>query len=193
VRNSFAGSHSRSAAAAGSSRTATVFGTVLAQWIGRIAGTVGAHLPIIGFKDGDVVRKGALLFMIDPTPTRSSFDEGTAQIATARARLELAKTELARAQTCKKRMQELSRTSSKPFCGSKDRPRRHWTKPKRRSATRNSISIEPMSMRRSQDVWEPISCRSVTLYQETEAAVARPHYWGPSSQIDPIYLNFDMS
>ena len=64
----------------------------------QVAGT----LTYIGFKDGDVVRKGALLFTIDPTPYQIKFDEGTAQSATARARLELAKTELARAQTLQK-------------------------------------------------------------------------------------------
>jgi RND family efflux transporter MFP subunit len=63
---------------------------------------VGGTLTYIGFKDGDVVRKGALLFTIDPTPYQIKFDEGTAQIATAQARLELAKTELARAQTLQK-------------------------------------------------------------------------------------------
>jgi multidrug efflux system membrane fusion protein len=50
---------------------------------------VGGTLTYIGFKDGDVVRKGALLFTIDPTPYQIKFDEGTAQIATAQARLEL--------------------------------------------------------------------------------------------------------
>ena len=63
---------------------------------------VGGTLTYIGFKDGDVVRKGALLFTIDPTPYQIKFDEGAAQIATAQARLEVAKTELFRAQTLQK-------------------------------------------------------------------------------------------
>src|SRR5215469_7858805 len=63
---------------------------------------VGGTLTYIGFKDGDIVRRGALLFIIDPTLYQIKLDEGTAQIATARARLELAKTELARAQTLQK-------------------------------------------------------------------------------------------
>jgi RND family efflux transporter MFP subunit len=63
---------------------------------------VGGILTYIGFKDGDVVQKGALLFIIDPTPYQIKFDEGTAQIAKARARLELATTELTRAETLQK-------------------------------------------------------------------------------------------
>ena len=63
---------------------------------------VGGNLTYIGFKDGDVVTKGSLLFIIDPTPYQIKFDEGTAQVAKARARLELATTELTRAQTLQK-------------------------------------------------------------------------------------------
>ena len=33
---------------------------------------VGGTLTQIGFKDGDIVHKGDLLFLIDPTPTRSN-------------------------------------------------------------------------------------------------------------------------
>ena len=49
-----------------------------------------------------MVPKGALLFIIDPTPYQIKFDESTAQVAKARARLELAATELTRAQTLQK-------------------------------------------------------------------------------------------
>ena len=63
---------------------------------------VGGKLTYIGFKDGDVVQRGALLFIIDPTPYQIKFDEDTAQVAKARARLELATTELSRAQTLQK-------------------------------------------------------------------------------------------
>ncbi len=60
---------------------------------------VGGTLTYIGFKDGDIVRKGALLFIIDPTPYQIRVDQATAQVANTRARLELATQELTRAQT----------------------------------------------------------------------------------------------
>ena len=71
---------------------------------------VGGTLTYIGFKDGDVVPKGALLFVIDPTPYQIKFDESTAQVAKARARLELAATELRVLRHCRRRMQVPSRT-----------------------------------------------------------------------------------
>lgn len=58
---------------------------------------VGGTLTSIGFKDGDVVKQGDLLFQIDPTPYQIKLNEGTAQLESANARLELAVRELNRA------------------------------------------------------------------------------------------------
>ena len=58
---------------------------------------VGGTLTSIGFKDGDVVRQGELLFQIDPTPYQIKLNEATAQLESANAHLELAVRELNRA------------------------------------------------------------------------------------------------
>jgi multidrug efflux system membrane fusion protein len=63
---------------------------------------VGGTLTQIGFKDGDIVRKGALLFTIDPTPYQIKVSQAAAQLESARARLDLATRELARAETLKR-------------------------------------------------------------------------------------------
>lgn len=60
---------------------------------------VGGTLTRIGFKDGDVVRKGDLLFEIDPTQYQIKLSEATAQLESAQARYDLAAKELSRAQT----------------------------------------------------------------------------------------------
>jgi len=57
----------------------------------------GGTLTNIGFKDGDVVKQGDLLFQIDPTPYQIKLNEGIAQLESANARLELAVRELNRA------------------------------------------------------------------------------------------------
>ena len=62
---------------------------------------VGGTLTQIGFKDGDVVQKGDLLFTIDPTPYQIKLSEATAQLESARARLDFANREAFRADTMK--------------------------------------------------------------------------------------------
>jgi RND family efflux transporter MFP subunit len=62
---------------------------------------VGGTLTQIGFKDGDIVRKGDFLFEIDPTPYQIKLSQATAQLASAHARLDLAAQELSRAETLK--------------------------------------------------------------------------------------------
>jgi RND family efflux transporter MFP subunit len=63
---------------------------------------VGGILTQIGFKDGDIVRKGALLFAIDPTPYQIKVSQAGAQLESAHARLDLATRELARAEMLKR-------------------------------------------------------------------------------------------
>ena len=63
---------------------------------------VGGTLTKIGLKDGDIVHKGDLLFVIDPTPYQIKLSQATAQLESAHARLDLASRELVRAQTLKR-------------------------------------------------------------------------------------------
>jgi RND family efflux transporter MFP subunit len=62
---------------------------------------VGGTLTEIHFKDGDIVKKGDLLFVIDPVPYEIKLSQASAQLESAKARLVLADHELARAQTLK--------------------------------------------------------------------------------------------
>jgi membrane fusion protein, multidrug efflux system len=58
---------------------------------------VGGTLTGILFKDGDIVRKGDLLFTVDPRPYEITLAEATAQLNVASAHLELAARQLHRA------------------------------------------------------------------------------------------------
>jgi RND family efflux transporter MFP subunit len=62
---------------------------------------VGGTLTEIHFKDGDIVNKGDLLFVIDPVPYEIRMNQATAQLESANARLSLATSELSRAVTLK--------------------------------------------------------------------------------------------
>lgn len=58
---------------------------------------VSGQLQTIHFKDGDIVRKGQLLFTIDQRPFQAALNEARARSASARTAQALAQSELARA------------------------------------------------------------------------------------------------
>lgn len=58
---------------------------------------VTGYLERIAFKDGDIVRAGQLLFVIDPRPYQATLAQARAQSQRARANLALARTQLDRA------------------------------------------------------------------------------------------------
>ena len=63
---------------------------------------VGGVLTAIDFRDGQIVHKGDLLFVVDPRPFQIRLDQGAAQLQTAQAREALAQAELWRAQQLKR-------------------------------------------------------------------------------------------
>ena len=64
----------------------------------EIRAQVGGYLTEIHFTDGQLVRKGDLLFVIDPRPFRIALEQAVAGYQTAQAQLDLATRELWRAQ-----------------------------------------------------------------------------------------------
>lgn len=57
---------------------------------------VSGYLRSVGFKDGELVRKGQVLFVIDPRPYQAALDQAKGQQAHAEAALTNARTEAAR-------------------------------------------------------------------------------------------------
>ncbi|WP_109488461.1 efflux RND transporter periplasmic adaptor subunit [Occallatibacter savannae] len=153
---------------------------------------VGGTLTFIGFKDGDIVRKGALLFIIDPTPYQIKFDESSAQVAKARARLELATTELARAQT-------LQKTDA----GTAENVEQRSADLKSAQAALDEAEALVRDAKFDLDrthVYAPFSGRMGTHLVSIGNLISGNRGGGNDTtllatvvSIDPIYLNFDMS
>src|SRR5579862_65007 len=59
---------------------------------------VSGYVTAVGFRDGQAVGKGQLLFQIDPRPYQAAFDQAKAGVAHAEASLADAKVELQRSQ-----------------------------------------------------------------------------------------------
>jgi RND family efflux transporter MFP subunit len=64
----------------------------------EIRARVSGFLDSLHFRDGDLVNKGDLLFTIDPRPYRLSVDVSRADVARAKAQVELAQNEVERAE-----------------------------------------------------------------------------------------------
>lgn len=59
---------------------------------------VGGYVQSVHFRDGDYVRKGQLLFTLDPRPAQAGLAAAQAQLAQAQAQVALARTNLTRSQ-----------------------------------------------------------------------------------------------
>lgn len=69
----------------------------------EIRARVSGFLESIHFKDGDLVNKGDLLFVIDPRPFEAQLDVAKASLAAAKTRTDLAEREFNRAESLLKR------------------------------------------------------------------------------------------
>ncbi|WFU76894.1 efflux RND transporter periplasmic adaptor subunit [Bradyrhizobium sp. CB2312] len=65
----------------------------------QVRARVGGFVTSVEFKDGDMVRVGDLLYVIDPRPFEAVATQANGQLADARAKTELAKRELERGLT----------------------------------------------------------------------------------------------
>jgi RND family efflux transporter MFP subunit len=64
----------------------------------EVRARVNGYLQSIHFKEGSIVKKGDLLFVIDPRPYQAELERAKAELALATARLERTEKDLARAQ-----------------------------------------------------------------------------------------------
>ena len=65
----------------------------------EVRARVGGYIQGVHFRDGDYVRRGQLLFSLDPRPAQAALASARAQLSQAQAQLTLAQSELERAET----------------------------------------------------------------------------------------------
>src|SRR4029077_19092416 len=153
---------------------------------------VGGTLTQIGFKDGDVVHKGDLLFTIDPTPYQIKLSEATAQLESARARLDFANREAFRADTMKQTGYGSVETADQRAA---DRRAAQAAGDNAQALVRDA----PFDLDHTR-ITAPFTGRIGThlvsvgnLIAGSRAAASPTTLLATLVSIDPIYLNFDMS
>jgi len=153
---------------------------------------VGGPLTEIHFRDGQIVHKGDLLFVIDPRPYEIKLAEAKAQLQTVEARVSLANTQLSRAQSLRRN----------EFASQE-------TVDQRTNDTDAAVAAVEDAKARIKDaeldlefcrVTAPftgrIGARQVSLgslIAGSRAAVSPTTLLATLVSLDPIYLDFDMS
>jgi membrane fusion protein, multidrug efflux system len=153
---------------------------------------VGGTLTRIAFTDGGIVHQGDLLFKIDPTPYEIKLSEATAQLESARARLDLSNRETVRAST-------LARTGA----GSAQIADQRSAEQRAAQAAVNEAEARVRDAQFDLDhtsITAPFTGRigshlvSVgNLIAGSRAGTSPTTVLTRLVSIDPIYLNFDMS
>lgn len=150
-----------------------------------IRARVSGYLQEIGFKDGDDVAAGQLLFVIDPRPYQAVVDRVKAEIEQAQSRLTLAELEQARAA-------QLVTTSAVAKATLDQRNAEL-------QAARAALASSQAQLRQAElnveftHVTAPFAGRASARRVDVGNLVDNATLLTTVVQLDPIYLSFDMS
>jgi len=150
---------------------------------------VSGYLTEIHFQDGQIVRKGDLLFVIDPRPYEIQLQQATAQRETAAAALELADKQVART----------ARLNREQFATDELLDQRAQTQ----RAAAAAVQTAEAAIRSAQLNLEftrivapfggRVSMRRVSVGSLVSGGTSDPTALTSIVSLDPIYLDFDMS
>jgi RND family efflux transporter MFP subunit len=150
---------------------------------------VSGYLTEIHFRDGQIVHKGDLLFVIDPRPYEIQLQQATAQRETAAAALELADKQVART----------ARLNREQFATDELLDQRAQTQ----RAAAAAVQTAEAAIRSAQLNLEfarivapfsgRVSMRRVSVGSLVSGGTSDPTALTSIVSLDPIYLDFDMS
>ena len=114
----------------------------------EVRARVSGFINSVHFKDGQIIKQGDLLFVIDPRPYRLAVEQAKAEVGRARARLDIATADVERAfpwHAARRSPSARSTRGDRP--SGKRRPRSPRSRPRRNRPS--SISNGPRCARRS--------------------------------------------
>jgi RND family efflux transporter MFP subunit len=153
---------------------------------------VGGTLTEIHFRDGRIVHKGDLLFVIDPRPYEIKLAQANAQLKTATARVALANTQLSRAQSLRRNEFATQETVDQR---TSDQDTSQAAVEDAKARIRDA-QLDLEYCRVTAPFTGRIGARQVSvgsLVAGSRAAVSPTTLLATLVSLDPIYLDFDMS
>lgn len=153
---------------------------------------VGGTLAEIHFKDGQIVHKGDLLFVIDPRPYEIKLAQAIAQLQTATARVALASNQLSRAQSLR-RNEFASQETVDQRTSDQDASQAAVEDAKARV---KDAQLDLEYCRVTAPFTGRIGSRQVSigsLVAGSRAAISPTTLLATLVSLDPLYLDFDMS
>jgi multidrug efflux system membrane fusion protein len=153
---------------------------------------VGGLLTEIHFKDGQIVHKGDLLFVIDPRPYEIKLAQAAAQLQTATARVALANNQLSRAQSLR-RNEFATQETVDQRTNEQDASEAAVEDAKARI---QDAQLDLEYCRVTAPFTRRIGARQVSvgsLVAGSRAAVSPTTLLAALVSLDPLYLDFDMS
>jgi RND family efflux transporter MFP subunit len=155
----------------------------------EVRSRVSGYLESIHFRDGEIVDKGQLLFVIDPRPFQAALERAKADLQRASTRFELTKTELARAE----RLLATSNISQEAYDTRRQNMRDAEAQVAAARAQVRSAELDLEFTQIKSPIRGRISDRKVDVGNVVSGGTLQSTLLTTIVALDPIYFVFDVS
>jgi len=154
------------------------------EWV-EVRARVSGYLDSVNFKDGELVEKGQLLFVIDPRPFEVALREAQADLASAEAQAELAELEF-------QRVADLAESPAFSRASYEQRLQEKKAAEATVAAAQAAVAEAKLNLEYTQ-IHAPVSGRISDRRVDLGNLVNEQTLLTTIASLDPIYFTFDMS